>query len=45
MHDAAQAISEAVPEAQLLTLAGQTHHVSPEVIAPVLAEFFSASKR
>jgi pimeloyl-ACP methyl ester carboxylesterase len=45
MHDAAQAISAVVPEAQLLTLAGQTHHVSPEVIAPVLAEFFSASKR
>ena len=41
MRDAAQAISEAVPKAQLRTLAGQTHGVSPVVLAPVLAEFFS----
>ena len=41
MRDAAQAISEAVPKAQLRTLAGQTHGVSPKVLAPVLEEFFS----
>ena len=41
MRDAAQAISEAIPKAQLRTLAGQTHGVSPKVLAPVLAEFFS----
>ncbi len=41
MRDAAQAISAAVPKAQLRTLAGQTHGVSPKVLAPVLAEYFS----
>jgi pimeloyl-ACP methyl ester carboxylesterase len=41
MGDAAKAISGAIPEAQLLTLAGQTHGVSSKVLAPILAEFFS----
>jgi len=41
MRDAAQAISEAIPNAQLRTLAGQTHGVRPKVLAPVLAEFFA----
>ena len=41
MRDAAQAISEAIPKAQLRTLAGQTHGVRPKVLAPVLAEFFA----
>lgn len=41
MRDAARAISEAIPNAQLRTLAGQTHGVRPKVLAPVLAEFFS----
>ena len=41
MRDAAEAISEAVPNAHLRTLAGQTHGVSPKVLAPVLVEFFS----
>lgn len=40
MRDAAQAISEAIPNAQLRTLAGQTHGVSPKVLVPVLIEFF-----
>jgi pimeloyl-ACP methyl ester carboxylesterase len=44
MRDAARAISEAVPKAQLRTLAGQTHGVSPKVLAPVLEEFFSGQK-
>jgi pimeloyl-ACP methyl ester carboxylesterase len=41
MRDAARAISETIPRAQLRTLARQTHGVSPRVLAPVLEEFFS----
>ena len=41
MRDTAQAISEAIPKAQLRTLAGQTHGVRPKALAPVLAEFFA----
>ena len=41
MRDVAQAISEAIPNAQLRMLAGQTHGVRPKALAPVLAEFFS----
>lgn len=41
MRDAAQAISKVIPKARLRTLAGQTHGVSPKVLAPVLEEFFS----
>ena len=41
MRDAAQAISEAIPKAELRTLARQTHGVSPKVLAPVLEEFFA----
>ena len=40
MRDAAKAVSEAIPQAQLRTLARQTHGVSPKVLAPVLEEFF-----
>jgi len=40
MRDVAREISEAIPQAQLRTLAGQTHGVSPKVLAPVLEEFF-----
>jgi pimeloyl-ACP methyl ester carboxylesterase len=40
MRDAARAISEAIPQAQLRTLARQTHGVSPKVLAPVLEKFF-----
>jgi pimeloyl-ACP methyl ester carboxylesterase len=40
LRDAARAISEAIPKAQLRTLARQTHGVSPKVLAPVLEEFF-----
>jgi pimeloyl-ACP methyl ester carboxylesterase len=40
MRDAARAISEAIPQAQLRTLARQTHGVSPKVLAPILEEFF-----
>src|SRR5438876_2892712 len=41
MRDAARAISEAIPKAELRTLARQTHGVSPKVLAPVLEEFFA----
>ena len=40
LRDAAQAISQAIPKAQLRTLERQTHGVSPKVLAPVLIEFF-----
>jgi pimeloyl-ACP methyl ester carboxylesterase len=40
MRDAAQAISQAIPKAQFLTLEGQTHGVSPKALAPVLRDFF-----
>jgi pimeloyl-ACP methyl ester carboxylesterase len=42
MYDTATALAKAMPNAQHRTLEGQTHAVSPEVIAPVLVEFFSA---
>lgn len=41
LRDAALAMSEAIPRAQLRTLAGQTHGVSPKALAPVLEDFFS----
>jgi len=41
VRDAARAISEAIPKAQLLNLPGETHGVRPKVLAPVLIEFFS----
>jgi pimeloyl-ACP methyl ester carboxylesterase len=40
MRHAAQAVAAAIPDAQYRTLAGQTHEVAPEVIAPKLIEFF-----
>lgn len=43
MHNAAQAVADALPNAQLRTLKGQTHDVAPGALAPVLEEFFSAS--
>lgn len=42
MHDTALALVNAIPNAQHRTLEGQTHEVSPEVLAPVLIEFFKA---
>ena len=32
----------AIPTAQLRTLKGQTHNVTPEVLTPVVADFFAA---
>ena len=42
LQRAARSIAEAVPEAQSLTLAGQTHNVSPAVLAPAVVTFFTA---
>jgi pimeloyl-ACP methyl ester carboxylesterase len=42
MHEAADALSDALPLAERRTLEAQTHDVAPEVIAPVLQEFFAA---
>jgi pimeloyl-ACP methyl ester carboxylesterase len=41
MRDTAQALAKAIPHAQQRVLQGQTHDVNPEVIAPVLVDFFS----
>ncbi len=38
----AQVLADTIPNAQHRTLEGQTHDVAPEVIAPVLMEFFSS---
>lgn len=42
MHAAAVAIADAMPQGQHRTLEGQTHEVSPEILAPILIEFFLA---
>jgi pimeloyl-ACP methyl ester carboxylesterase len=41
-RNAVRALVEVLPDAQHLTLEGQTHAVAPEVLAPALAEFFAA---
>ncbi len=41
MHNAAEAVAHSLPNAQRCTLAGQTHDVDPDVLAPMLAEFFA----
>jgi pimeloyl-ACP methyl ester carboxylesterase len=38
---AVRAVADAVPNAQHRTLRGQTHNVAPEVITPVVVEFFA----
>ncbi|MBD9730790.1 alpha/beta hydrolase [Streptomyces sp. H28] len=40
MREAARAIADAVPHGTCRTLQGQTHMVEPDVLAPVLADFF-----
>ena len=42
LRAAVQAAAKAVPNAQLRTLKGQTHNVSPEALTPVVTEFFAA---
>ncbi|MFD7700246.1 alpha/beta fold hydrolase [Streptomyces caelestis] len=41
MREAARAIAESVPRGTYRALGGQTHMVEPDVLAPVLAEFFA----
>lgn len=41
MRDAAHAITKYISDSQILTIAGQTHGVSPKSLLPVLKEFFS----
>lgn len=40
MHVTASALAKAIPDSQQQTLAGQTHEVAAEALAPVLIEFF-----
>ncbi|MEZ0092883.1 alpha/beta fold hydrolase [Streptacidiphilus sp. EB129] len=40
MRTAMRAVAEALPNARLLTVEGQTHMLNPDAIAPVLTEFF-----
>jgi pimeloyl-ACP methyl ester carboxylesterase len=40
MHEAADALAKAMPHSERKTLDGQTHEVSPKVLAPVLITFF-----
>jgi pimeloyl-ACP methyl ester carboxylesterase len=41
LHNAAKATAQAISGAQLRLLEGQTHGAAPEMIAPVLEEFFN----
>jgi pimeloyl-ACP methyl ester carboxylesterase len=41
-HETVEALAKALPHGQTRTLEGQTHDVAPEVMAPVLKEFFEA---
>jgi pimeloyl-ACP methyl ester carboxylesterase len=41
LHHGAQALMEALPNAQLRTLDGQPHNADPTVLVPVLLEFFA----
>lgn len=43
LRNAVQALADAIPGAQRRMLAGQTHNVSGEVLAPVLEEFFAGA--
>lgn len=40
MRTTAQTITRALPHGELRVLDGQSHEVQPEVLAPVLTEFF-----
>ncbi len=42
MPPAADRIAELVPKAQRTTLGGQAHRAAPDVVAPVLVEFYGA---
>jgi pimeloyl-ACP methyl ester carboxylesterase len=40
LHNAAEALAKALPNARRETFEGQTHSFNPEVLAPVIIEFF-----
>ncbi|MGW3627471.1 alpha/beta fold hydrolase [Streptomyces sp. NPDC000880] len=42
MREAARAVADALPRGRHRTLTGQTHEVAPQVLAPVLTDFFAA---
>jgi pimeloyl-ACP methyl ester carboxylesterase len=42
MHAAAQAVAQTLPNGRLCSLAGQTHDISPEATAPVMADFLTS---
>jgi len=42
MHTTALTLANTMPRGQHRTLEGQTHEVSAQALAPVLAEFFKA---
>ena len=42
MHDTANALANAIPNAQRLTLEGQTHQIAADALAPVLVDFFNS---
>ncbi|HEU0289003.1 MAG TPA: hypothetical protein VFR22_18280, partial [Nocardioidaceae bacterium] len=41
LQQAAKATAQALPAAEFRLLDGQTHDVDPDVLAPVLVEFFA----
>ncbi|MER5472647.1 alpha/beta hydrolase [Streptomyces sp. NPDC002935] len=43
MREAARTVAAAAPDGSYRTLEGQTHMVDPQVLAPVLAEFFGTN--
>jgi pimeloyl-ACP methyl ester carboxylesterase len=45
MRNVALALAQAIPGARYRELEGQTHSVSPQIIAPVLVEFFEELER
>ena len=44
MSETAQALADAIPDAQRRTLEGQTHDVASEALVPVLEEFFAGGR-
>jgi pimeloyl-ACP methyl ester carboxylesterase len=42
LRNAARAVAETLPNGRQVTLAGQTHDISPDATAPALAEFLSS---
>jgi pimeloyl-ACP methyl ester carboxylesterase len=41
VHSAAEALTKAIPNAERKTLEGQSHDVAPDVLAPVLIDFYT----